>query len=129
LKLLLDSHTVYWAVYEPERLPMRAADSIADATNELFVSLATLWELSNKAALGRLALAGTSVETMIARIRNLGVTVLQITEPDVVAASSLPPHHLDPFDRMLVAQAQANSLVIVTTDPDIPKYDVETLWK
>ncbi len=59
MKLLLDSHAVYWAVYEPERLPVRAADSIADATNELFVSLATLWELSNKAALGRLALAGT----------------------------------------------------------------------
>ena len=66
---------------------------------------------------------------MIARIRNLGVTVLAITEPDVVAASTLPPHHLDPFDRMLVAQAQANSLVLVTTDPDVPKYDVRVLWR
>lgn len=129
MKLLMDSHTVYWAVYEPERLSVKARDLIADSANELFVSLATLWELSNKAAIGRLASAGTSVDTMIARIRGLGVTILPpITEPDVVAASTLPPHHLDPFDRMLVAQAQANSLTLVTSDRDIPKYNVQTLW-
>jgi PIN domain nuclease of toxin-antitoxin system len=66
---------------------------------------------------------------MIERFLALGVEVLPITRPDVVAASTLPPHHLDPFDRMLVAQAQDNSLIVVTTDSDIPKYDVRILWR
>ena len=129
MKLLLDSHAIYWAVYDPERLSARASDSITDSANDLIVSLASLWELSNKAALGRLALAGTSVETMFAHIRDLSVTILPISESDVITASTLPPHHLDPFDRMLVAQAQANSLVLVTADRDIPKYDVTVLWR
>jgi PIN domain nuclease of toxin-antitoxin system len=101
---------------------------IADEANELFISLATIWELANKVAIGRLPALGTSVPVMIQSFMELGVTVLPITEPDVVAASMQPPHHLDPFDRMLVAQAQANFLILVTTDSDIPKYDVQTLW-
>lgn len=116
-----------WAVYEPERLPPQFHAQIADAANDLFMSLATIWELANKAALGRLPLVGTSVPGMIVRFQALGAVILPITQSDVIAASTLPAHHLDPFDRMLIAQAQAHSLILVTADPDIPKYDVPVL--
>jgi PIN domain nuclease of toxin-antitoxin system len=116
-------------VYQPEKLTERVTSAVRDDANILFISLATIWELANKAALGRLSTVGTSVPRMIERFLALGVEILPITQPDVVAASTQPPHHLDPFDRMLVAQAQAHSLVIVTTDPDIPKYDVQILWR
>jgi len=129
VRLLLDSQALLWAVYQPEKLTERVASAVRDDANVLFISLATIWELANKAALGRLPMVGTSVPLMIERFLALGVEILPITQPDVVAASTQPPHHLDPFDRMLVAQAQAHSLVIVTTDPDIPKYDVQILWR
>lgn len=129
MRLLLDSHAVLWAVYEPERLPSHLNEIIADAANDLFISLATIWELANKAAVGRLPLVGTSVPGMVTRFEALGSVILPITQSDVIAASTLPPHHLDPFDRMLIAQAQANSLILVTTDSDIPKYDVPVLWR
>ncbi len=129
MRLLLDSQALLWAVYQPEKLTERVASAVRDDANDLFISLGTIWELANKAALGRLPMVGTSVPRMIQRFLALGVEVLPITQPDVVVASTLPPHHLDPFDRMLVAQAQANALVIVTTDSDIPKYDVQILWR
>jgi PIN domain nuclease of toxin-antitoxin system len=93
------------------------------------VSLATVWELANKAAVHRLPLAGSSVERMVERIEQLGVTFLPITQPGIVAAANLPPHHADPFDRMLIAQAQAYTLTLVTKDAEIAKYDVQILWR
>jgi PIN domain nuclease of toxin-antitoxin system len=129
LRLLLDSHTLLWALYEPERLPVRIQESISDADNELFVSLATVWELANKAAVHRLPLAGSSVERMVERIEQLGVSFLPITRPSIVAAATLPPHHADPFDRMLIAQAQAHTLTLLTKDAEIAKYDVQILWR
>jgi PIN domain nuclease of toxin-antitoxin system len=129
LRLLLDSHVLVWVVADPDKLPPGLRHAITDPTNQLFISLASIWELANKVALGRLPILGTSVPEMIQSFKNLGAEILTITEPDVVAASTLPAHHLDPFDRMLVAQAQIYSLVLVTTDPDIPKYDVQTIWR
>jgi PIN domain nuclease of toxin-antitoxin system len=129
LRLLLDSHALLWALYEPERLPLRVQQAIAEDRNELFVSLATVWELANKAAVHRLPLAGSSVEAMVERIEQLGVTFLSITQPNIVAAATLPHHHADPFDRMLIAQAQAHSLHLLTKDTEIAKYEVEILWR
>ena len=128
MNLLLDAHSVYWSLYEPEKLPDRARDAISDVGNELYVSLATLWELANKAAVHRLPLAGSSVQRMVERIEELGVIFLPITKAEIVAAATLPHHHADPFDRILIAQARAHGLVIVTKDPKIAFYDVATLW-
>jgi PIN domain nuclease of toxin-antitoxin system len=129
LRLLLDSHVLLWALYEPERLPAHVQDVVSDESNELFVSLATVWELANKAAIHRLPLAGSSVERMIERMEQLGVIFLPITQSNIVAAATLPTHHADPFDRMLVAQAQAHSLTLLTKDAEIAKYDVQILWR
>ena len=128
MNLLLDAHTVIWLIYEPERLPGELRTLIADPGNALYISLATVWELANKVAAHRLPLAGTSVERMVERIRELGATFLAISPDDIVAAAMLPWHHLDPFDRMIVAQAQARSL-LVTNDSKIAMYEVEVLWR
>lgn len=129
MRLLLDSHALLWALYEPEHLPTRVQEALSDTRNELFVSLATVWELANKAAVHRLPLAGSSVERMMERIEQLGVVFLSITQQDILAAATLPHHHADPFDRMLVAQAQAHSLHLLTKDADIAKYEVQILWR
>jgi PIN domain nuclease of toxin-antitoxin system len=128
VRLLLDSHTLYWALYEPEKLSANANHLVADTSNEIFVSLSSLWELANKAAIHRLPLAGSSVEALAARIEDLGVTWLSLTKDVILAAANLPPHHLDPFDRILVALAQAHLLDVVTKDPMITLYDVAIRW-
>jgi PIN domain nuclease of toxin-antitoxin system len=129
VKLLFDSHALLWTIYEPERLSPLAAESVASPANELFVSLATVWELANKAAIHKLPLVGSSVERMIERIDQLGVIFLSITRQDILSAAKLPNYHADPFDRMLIAQAQANSLHLLTKDADIARYDVPILWR
>jgi PIN domain nuclease of toxin-antitoxin system len=125
--LLLDGHTILWTLYEPEQLPTVAADAIADSRNSLFVSEATLWELVNKPH--RIPFANSSVEEMVERIEQLGASFVPITRSDIIASALLPRHHLDPFDRIIVAQARAKSLTIVTIDNKIPLYEVDTLWR
>lgn len=129
MKVLVDAHALLWALYEPENLPARAAELIADPRNELLVSLATVWELANKAAVHRLLLVGSSTERMLERIEQLGVTFLPITKSEILAAANLPKHHRDPFDRMLIAQAQAHSLHLLTNDAEINLYGVPILWR
>ena len=90
MKLLLDAHALLWALYEPERLADRARNEIADETNELFVSLATLWEITNKAAMHRLPLVGSSLERIVERIEELGVVFLPILQSEIVTAAALP---------------------------------------
>ncbi len=116
-----------WTLYEPEKLGAGSGYAIRDLDNSLFVSLATVWELSNKAGVGRLPLV-SSVESMIYRIIDLGASILPITQMDIVAAQKLPHHHADPFDRMLIAQARTFSLTLVTKDSKIALYEVDILW-
>jgi PIN domain nuclease of toxin-antitoxin system len=128
VKFLLDSHALLWSLYEPEKLSHRVGEIMADLSNELFVSHVTVLELANKTAAGRLQLVGPFPERMMERIEQLGVTFLAITLSDILAAANLPRHHSDPLDRILIAQAQANGLYLLTKDSDIPRYDVETIW-
>jgi PIN domain nuclease of toxin-antitoxin system len=127
VKLLLDAHILLWVLYEPERLADRDRNAITDESNELFVSLATLWEIVNKAATHRLPLAGASLERIVERIEDLGVAFLPILQSEIIAAAMLPRHHADPFDRILIAQAKAYALTLVTVDADMMLYDVTTL--
>jgi PIN domain nuclease of toxin-antitoxin system len=119
VKLLLDAHTLYWAIYQPERLSGDAREALADVRNSLFVSLATLWELLNKAAVNRLPLAGASVVRVLQRVEQLSVTFLPIERSEIMSAATLPHHHGDPFDRILIAQANAHGLTLVTRDRNI----------
>jgi len=123
LKLLLDTHAMLWWLAEPEKLSRAALDAISSPRSEVFVSAASLWEISIKQQLGKLELPGSPEPVLTTG----GVRMLDISAEDGWWAGELPPLHRDPFDRMLVAQAQRLGLVIVTRDENIPRYGVATL--
>lgn len=122
-RLLLDTHVFLWWRGEPSRLPPDARSVIATA-EIVFVSAASAWEAAIKASLGRLELPATIEEGVLAS----GFEKLLITFSHAEKAARLPQHHRDPFDRMLIAQAQAEGLVLVTHDRILEDYDVEILW-
>jgi PIN domain nuclease of toxin-antitoxin system len=127
--LLLDSHAVLWALYNPALLPRRLARLLEDLSISLYISEVTLWELADKAGKMRLPLAQNSVLQLTHDIGEFGAVLVPIERADILASVVLPPHHGDPFDRLLVAQAQARDLVLVSKDRDIAKYDVSVMWK
>ena len=122
-RLLLDTHTLLWAIQDDPRLDAEARRAIADRSNEVYVSSATVWEISIKRAQGRLE-APDNLATLIFQTE---FTELPINHIHGELAGELPMHHRDPFDRMLVAQAKVEDLVLVTRDPHIMSYDVQTL--
>ncbi len=129
MDLLLDSHALLWTLYSPSVLPKAVTDLLRKPTSHLYISEGSVWELSDKAAKGRLPLAGNSVAQLMIDIEGLGATLLNIEREDILASVALPPHHGDPFDRLYVAQAQAKNLVLVSKDANIARYDVTVLWK
>ena len=122
-RLLLDTHVLIWAVENSPRLGADAREFITDPGNEVFVSAATIWEIAIKRALGKLSFPSDVGDT----VRRDGFTELPVTFHHAEQAGGLPRHHGDLFDRMLVAQAQAEGLTIVTEDPIIPRYGVRTI--
>ena len=123
MRLLLDSHVLLWWLADDPALGLEARSLIANPDNEVLVSAASAWEISIKRGLGKLEappdVAGT--------IEQLGFTELPITATDGERAGALEPHHRDPFDRMLVAQAERAGATIVTQDPVFARYGVATL--
>ena len=123
MRLLLDTHALLWTLDDPSKLRAGAREAIRDPDSQVLVSAATAWELAIKAAAGRLELP----ESLERGLEAQGFSPLAISAAHAVVAGGLPLHHTDPFDRMLVAQAQLEGLTIVTRDPDIPRYGVATL--
>jgi PIN domain nuclease of toxin-antitoxin system len=124
MDLLLDTHAFIWWDSENPSLGRGAATAIADPENRIFVSGASVWEIAVKARLGRLAFAGSPS----AAIGSNGFTSLPILPEQAEAAADLPDVHQDPFDRILIAQALARRLVLVTADQKIKQYAVPVLW-
>ncbi|MGH9188564.1 MAG: type II toxin-antitoxin system VapC family toxin [Acidimicrobiales bacterium] len=125
MNLLLDSHALlWWLESEDPRLPSSARDAVAAQGNSVTVSAASVWELCVKQGAGRLEIGGN----LLAEIAANGFQPLPISLEHGSAAGRLPLHHRDPFDRMLVAQAQIEGLTIVTHDRKIGLYDVPVLW-
>ena len=123
MRLLLDTHVLLWWLRDDRRLPARFSAAITDPVNEVLVSAATIWETSSKIALGTLETSGDLVEEIDAN----GFTELPITARHAQRAGALPRHHDDPFDRLLIAQAQLDSLRLVTLDAGFRAYDVQLL--
>ncbi len=124
MRLLLDTHILLWALLSPDRIPPAARAAIAEPANDVLVSVASLWEIAIKHALGRLVLP---LDRLPALIAELGCTVLPIALPHAFAAGALPRHHADPFDRMLIAQARHEGLTLVTVNTMFAHYDVPIL--
>ena len=125
MKLLLDTHVFLWMHGDPDRLSVRARKLLVDADTELRLSVVVAWELGIKLARDRLTLPEPLDEYMMSRAHRSRMSWLSIELAHVLEAVTLPPHHADPFDRMLVAQARAEGLTLLTADPWIARYDVE----
>jgi PIN domain nuclease of toxin-antitoxin system len=127
VRVLLDTNTWLWMIAGHSRLNAAACALVEDRRNELFLSSASSWEIAIKQEMGRLELP-TPPETLIPEhLRRSGVVGLAIEHAHALRVSALPAHHRDPFDRLLVAQAQVESLTILTADPVFRQYDVEVV--
>lgn len=124
MRLLLDTHVLIWAASDPDRLAPAARQAILAPRNDLYVSPISIWEISIKQSLGRIDFPLDDIEGVLDA---LGLEVLAISVAHAVAAGSLPRHHNDPFDRMLVAQARCEGLRLVTADAAMRSYDVPLL--
>jgi PIN domain nuclease of toxin-antitoxin system len=120
VRLLLDTHTFLWWLDDDTRLGAETRKVVAHAGNIVFVSAATAWEIAIKRALGKLTAPGAIPQW----IRESGFDPLSIEVEHAAAAAELPPHHKDPFGRILVAQAQLEELMLVTHDAELDEYDV-----
>ena len=124
MRLLLDTHVMLWALGASANLSPRTRTAIVAADSLVYVSAASLWEIAIKAANGKVELPGPPSEWLLDAIAEVGFDVLHITGAHALAAGALPSHHRDPFDRMLVAQALADHLTVVTRDPWFERYGV-----
>ncbi|MFT3899378.1 MAG: type II toxin-antitoxin system VapC family toxin [Gordonia sp. (in: high G+C Gram-positive bacteria)] len=123
---LLDTHALLWWLADDPQLPTATKTLIADPGNRVFVSAASIWEAGIKRALGKLEI---SAELPLADIADdEGFTPLPISLQHAAAAAALPPHHRDPFDRMLVAQAASDGLVLLSRDVALKRYGVAVRW-
>ena len=128
MKLLLDTQCWLWWFAQPERLSEAAIAEIANETNELWLSVASVWEIGIKVAIGKLSLPEQIDDYISSRMALLKLQSLEITAPHALRAAALPLHHRDPFDRMLIAQAQMEEMTIVSADLMLNHYEVSVLW-
>ena len=129
MKLLLDTHVWLWWVTAPERLGPGAAAAMQDPRNELLFSVASSWEIAVKYSIGKLELPEPPEEFVLKRLRRDGIDTLHIEHRHTLRVASLPLHHRDPFDRLLIAQAQIEAIPIITVDLKFRPYPVTILWE
>ncbi len=128
MRYLLDTHTFLWWNMDDPQLSIIAKEIIADGNNEIFLSAATAWEIAIKAARGRLALPEDPTRYISNRLSLHGFQALPIQIQHAAQVYKLPMHHADPFDRLLIAQSQLESMPLITVDANIRKYEVEVIW-
>lgn len=128
MRALLDTHAFLWWISGDDRLSDRASRTIADGRNEIFVSAASIWEIAIKARLGRLSIPGDPGQFIGGQVVENAFRGLPIVAGHALRIWELPDHHRDPFDRMLVAQAQVEGLALISRDPEVARYDIEVVW-
>ena len=128
MRLLLDTHTLLWWATDRARLSPVALAVCEDASNVLLLSVVSVWEMQIKAQLGKLTLT-IPLATLIDReVNTNGMTLLRVELEHVLALDTLPAYHKDPFDRLLIAQAQLEGAILVTTDGVFARYGISRLW-
>lgn len=123
MSYLLDTQILLWSIREPEKLSKKIHDILAGDKDNLFISIASLWEIIIKCSVGKLNIAPSFIDILHAT----GVPILPISKQHLHRLFTLPYHHKDPFDRMLVAQAVAENLTLITSDQDLRRYDAKIL--
>lgn len=123
----MDTHIWLWMLTEPDRLASTTRHLVEDSAEVLFLSAASAWEISIKYGIGKLDLPEPPRTYIPDRVRRSGVTPLAVEHDHATRVADLPDHHRDPFDRLLVAQAQALRIPVITADRQLTAYDVETV--
>ncbi|MBL4760168.1 MAG: type II toxin-antitoxin system VapC family toxin [Mariprofundaceae bacterium] len=125
MKVLLDTHVLLWWLSDDVKLSERARLTINNPSNQVYVSAVSGWEISIKHALSRL---DVDVDKLMDEVEHNGFMLLNISFQHGITAGGLPSHHRDPFDRMLIAQAQCEQLQLISVDAYFSDYDVDVLW-
>jgi len=128
MKLLLDTHTALWWVNEHDKLSSDARALLSDDTHSLYVSIVSAWEVAIKASLGKLYEFDGGVKEFLAEMEDNPVVFLPVEKRHVEMVETLPFHHRDPFDRLLVATAKVEGMTILTADENVREYDVSWIW-
>ena len=128
MKILIDTSCWLWSLTEPEHLNGRTRDLLADPGLPLFLSAASSWEIAIKAALGKLKLPEPPDKYIPSRMAAFNIEGLPVENEHALRVFTLPPHHRDPFDRILIAQAQVEGMTILTADRSFAPYKVKILW-
>lgn len=128
MRLLLDTHALYWAVYFPERLPGDTRLDIEDAETEVFASAVSAYEMANKFRLGKWPEVAALVRGFEAVLASQRFGLLPLNAAHAIQAGLFPVEHRDPFDRMLAAQAEVERLTLVSSDPRMKAFGVSVVW-
>jgi len=128
MKLLLDTHTALWWVNEHDKLSPSARNILLDDANELYICIASLWEIAIKVSIGKMNGLNGGVSTFNATLKRMPISILPVMQKHIEIVETLPFIHRDPFDRLLIATAKAEDMAILTVDENIHKYDVQYIW-
>jgi PIN domain nuclease of toxin-antitoxin system len=129
MKLLLDTHTFLWLIIEDPRLTENVQKLFLNPDNDIFLSIASAWEIAIKSSLGKLHLAEPLEKLITREIKLNGIYLLHIELKHVMTVAGLPFHHCDPFDRILVAQCRSENLPILSSDQNFDKYEIKRIWE
>jgi len=128
MKLLLDTHTFIWWDSDPLKLTPQVLNMCQDPENLLLLSVASVWEMQIKLQFGRLKLTLPLAELVAGQQQTNKIVILNVKLEHILALEKLPPHHKDPFDRLLIAQANIEEAVLVSKDQIFKEYPVQTVW-
>jgi PIN domain nuclease of toxin-antitoxin system len=128
MKLLLDTHTFLWFIEGDPNLSDTARSLIEDEGNQRFLSSASLWEMSIKVSISKLALQMSFTDLVTQQVYGNAIEVLEIRPEHLDVLAKMPFHHKDPFDRLLIAQSIVESIAVISKDSEFGKYPVTLLW-
>lgn len=128
MRLLLDTHAFLWFATSDRRLSTAAAAMIEDEANQSFLSIASAWELTIKQSIGKLTLTQPIEDLLGDAVKLHGINLLHIELTHVICTGTLPFHHRDPFDRLLIAQSMSEGIPLVSADPFFDSYGIERIW-
>ncbi|MEW6738158.1 MAG: type II toxin-antitoxin system VapC family toxin [Acidobacteriota bacterium] len=128
MRLLLDTHTFLWFIMGNSKLSSSARTLIEDISNDKQLSIVSVWEMAIKVSIGKLSLAGPFEIIIPEQIKNNGFDVMNIDISHINIVATLPMHHRDPFDRLLIAQCMIEDLSIISADSAFDSYSVHRLW-
>jgi PIN domain nuclease of toxin-antitoxin system len=127
MNYLLDTHVLLWAINEPAKLSVSIKEKIQDTKNGCYVSIVSLWEIAIKISIKKLSVEMELID-LFEIIGKSQFEILNLNQSDILQVAKLPFHHNDPFDRVLISQAQANNLTVLTRDKAFSSYSVAVEW-